>query len=177
MGFSILPRNRLCSIIISWFRLGFRGLSPYSFRILFHHHFRVLVRVPGLVSLVFWYPVPSSFPGSGWGSGACLRTLLESCSIILSGFWFGFRGLSPYSFRILFHHHFRVLVRVPGLVPLLFWYPVPSSFSWFRLGFRGLSPYFLGILFHHHFRVLARVPGLVSLFFWYPVPSSFPGCG
>ena len=42
MGFSILPRNRLCSIIIS-------GLA----------------RVPGLVSLLFWHPVPSSFPGSG----------------------------------------------------------------------------------------------------------------
>ena len=65
MGFSILPRNRLCSIIISCFRLGFRGLSPYSFGILFHHHFRVLARVPGLVSVLFWHPVPSSFPGSG----------------------------------------------------------------------------------------------------------------
>ena len=65
MGFSILPRNRLCSIIISCFRLGFRGLSPYSFGILFHHHFLVPARVPGLVSLLFWYPVPSSFPGSG----------------------------------------------------------------------------------------------------------------
>ena len=32
---------------------------------LFHHHFRVLARVPGLVSLFFWHPVPSSFPGSG----------------------------------------------------------------------------------------------------------------
>ena len=32
---------------------------------LFHHHFRVLARVPGLVSLLFWHPVPSSFPGSG----------------------------------------------------------------------------------------------------------------
>ena len=65
MGFSILPRNRLCSIIISCFRLGFPGLSPYSFGILFHHHFLVPARVPGLVSLLFWHPVPSSSPGSG----------------------------------------------------------------------------------------------------------------
>ena len=32
---------------------------------LFHHHFLLPARVPGLVSLLFWYPVPSSFPGSG----------------------------------------------------------------------------------------------------------------
>ena len=32
---------------------------------LFHHHFLVPARVPGLVSLLFWHPVPSSFPGSG----------------------------------------------------------------------------------------------------------------
>ena len=43
MGFSVLPRNRLCSIIVSWFRLGFRGLSSYP----------------------VWHPIPSSFPGSG----------------------------------------------------------------------------------------------------------------
>ena len=165
MGFSILPRNRFCSIIISGFWLGFRGLSPYSFGILFHHHFLVPARVPGLVSL-----------------------LLASCSIIIS--WLGFRGLSPYFFAILFHHHFLVPARVPGLVSLLFWHPVPSSFpgsssgsgaclpillalcgsgsgaglptllafcsiiiSWFRLGFRGSSPYSSGILF--------RVPGIV----------------
>ena len=122
MGFSILPRNRFCSIIISWFRLGFRGLSPYCFGILFHHLFLVparvpclptllaswsiiiswfrlgfrgsspyssgiLFKVPGIVSLVFWHPVPSSFPGSGLGSGARLPTLQAFCS--------RFRGLSP----------------------------------------------------------------------------------
>ena len=65
LGFSILPRNRLRSIIISGFWLGFRFLSPYSFGILFHHHFLVPARVPGLVSLLFWHPVPSSFPRSG----------------------------------------------------------------------------------------------------------------
>ena len=122
MGFSILPRNRLCSIIISWFRLGFRGLSPYSFGILFHHHFLVPARVPGLVSLLFWHPVPSF-------------------SIIISWFRLRFRGLSPYSFGILFHHHFLVPAGVPGLVSLLFWHPVPSSFPG-----SGLSPYSFGIL-------------------------------
>ena len=158
-----------CSIIISWFRLGFRGLSPFFFGILFHHHFLVSARVPGLVSLLFWHPVPSSFLGFGWGSGACLPTFLESYSIIISWFgtgvvsllfWhpvafrLGFRGLSPYFFGILFHHHFLVSARVPGL-----------------------SPYFFGILFHHPFLVPARVPGLVSVLFWHPVPSSFLGSG
>ena len=56
--------------------------------------------------------------------------------------------------QALFHHHFLVPARVPGLVSLLFWHPVPSSF--------------LGS---------ARVPGLVSALFWHPVPSSFPGSG
>ena len=42
-GRSILPNNNLCSIIISWFHPvpGVRGLSPWSFGILFHHHFLV----------------------------------------------------------------------------------------------------------------------------------------
>ena len=117
-----------CSIIISWFQLGFRGLSLYSFGIVFHHHFLVPARVPGLVSLLFWHFVLSSYPGFGWGSGACLSALLALCSIIISWFRLGFRGLFPYSFGILFHHHFLVPARVPGLVSLLFWYPVPSSF-------------------------------------------------
>ena len=87
--------------------------------------------------MFFWHPVPS-FPGSCWGSGACLAifgilchhhflvparvplpTLLAFCS--------GLRGLSPYSFGILFHLHFLVLARVPGLVSLFFWHPVQSS--------------------------------------------------
>ena len=152
MGFSLLPRNRLCSIIIFWFRLGFRGLSPYSFGVLFPHHFLVPARVPWLVSLLFWHSVPSSFPGSGWGSVACLPTLLASCSIIISWFRLGFRGLFPYYSGTPFHHHFLLPAR-----------------------FRGLFPYSFGILLHHHFLVPARVPGLVSLLFWNPVPSSFPG--
>ena len=140
-----------CSIIISWFWLGFRGLCPYFFGILFHHHFLVparvpelfysfgvlfhhhchflvLARVPGLVPLLFWHSFPPSFSGSGFGSGPCFPTFLESCSIIMPWFWLGFRGLSPYFFGILFHHPFLVPPFVPGLVPLLFWHSVPSSF-------------------------------------------------
>ena len=185
MGFSILPRNRLCSIIISWFRLGFRGLSSYPVGILFHHHFLVPARVPGLVSL------------------------LASYSIIICWFRLGFRGLSSYFFGILFHHPFLVPARVPGLVSLFFWHPVPSSFpgcgygfrglsayssgtlfhhpgsghgssaslptlvascsiiiSWLRLGSRGLSPYSSGALFHHPFLIPARVPGLLPKQLW-----------
>ena len=130
-------------------------MSPYSFGILFHHHFLVPARVPGLVSLLFWHPVPSSFPGSG----------------------LGFRGLSPYSFGVLFYHHFLVPARVPGLVSLLFLASCSVIISWFRLGFRGLFPYSFGILFHHPFLVPARVLGLVSLLFCHLVPSSFPGSG
>ena len=182
MGFSILPRNRLCSIIISGFWLGFLGLSPHSFGILFHHPFLVPAKVMGLVSLLFWNPVPSSFPDSFgilfhhhflfpsrvpglvsllfWnpvlfslpGSGACLPTRLASCSVILSWFWLGFLGLSPHSFGILFHHPFLVPAKVMGLVSLLFWHPGPLSCP-----------------------ASARVPGLVSLPFWHPVPSSCPG--
>ena len=154
-------------VITSWFRPGFRGLSPHSFGILFHHPFLVPARIPGLVSLLFWHTV--LFPYS---------------SIILSWFRLWFRGLSPYSFGILFHHHFLVPARVPGLVSLLFWNPVPSSFpgsgygsgaclptflascsiiiSWFWLGFRALSPYSSCTLFHHPFLVPASVPGLVA---------------
>ena len=94
MGFSILARNRLCSIIISGFRVGFRGLSPYSFGILFQH--------------LFWFRVgfrrlsPYSF-------GILFQHL----------FWFRvwFRGLSPYSFGIRFHHLFWFRVGFRGLSP------------------------------------------------------------
>ena len=105
------------SSFLGW--LGFRGLSPYFSGILFHHHFLVPARVPGLVSLLFWHPVPLRFRGLS----------PYSFGIILSWFRLGFRGLSPYSFGILFHHPFLVPARVPGLVSLLFWHPVPSSFS------------------------------------------------
>ena len=151
MGFSLLPRNRLCSIIISGFWLGFRGLSPYSFGILFHHHLLVPARVPAY-------------------------TLLASCFIIISCFRLGFRGLSPYPSGTLFHHPFLVPARVPGLVAQtalelngvlnsskkqfcstmifwfrVFWHSVPSSFP---QSFWSLS-----------------------LVFWHSEPSSFPGSG
>ena len=38
-----------------WFRLGFR----------FHYAFLVSARIPGLVSVFFWHPVPSSCPSCG----------------------------------------------------------------------------------------------------------------
>ena len=147
-----------CSIIIviSWFWLGFRGLSPYSSGALFHHPFLVPARVPGLVAQ----------------TGLALDGVRNSfkkdfCSTMI--LWFR-----------------------------LFWHSVPSSFPqsfWFRVGFRGLSPQCSGILFHHHVQVPsgsrkgcgaclpgvvalcsimissfllvpARVPGLVSLLFF-----------
>ena len=92
-------------------------MSPYSFGILFHHHFLVA-------------------SGCGEGSGACLPTLLAFCSIIIS--WF-----------------LLVPGRVLGLVSLVFWHSVPSSFP-AQPGFRSLFPYLSllscvrkGILFHH----------------------------
>ena len=155
-----------CSIILCWLWLGFRGLSPYSFGILFHHHFRVRARVgSGACLPIFLVSCSIIISWFRLGFRACLRTLFASCSIIISWFRLGFRGLSPYFFGILFHHHFLVVARVPGLVSVLFWHPVPSSFpgsgygsgaclpifwvscsiiiSWFRLGFRALSPFFL----------------------------------
>ena len=168
---------------------------------LFHYHFLVPARVPGLVSLFFWHPVPSSFVGSGYGSQACPHTFLESCFLVparvpglvsllfwhpvpssLPGSGWGsgacLRSLSiipgsGYKEQALFHHHFWFLARGPGLLSTLVW----NRVSWFRLGFRGLSPFSFGILFRHHCRVLAGVPGLVSVLFWHPVPSSFPGSG
>ena len=181
MGFSTLPRNSFSpnssgaewgsqffqetgfvpSSFLGW--LGFRGLSPYFSGILFHHHFLVPARVPGLVSLLFWHPVPLRFRGLS----------PYSFGIILSWFRLGFRGLSHYSFGILFHHPFLVRLGFRGLSPyfsgILFHHPflVPARVP-------GLaSLYSFGILFHHPFLVPARVPGLVSLLFWHPVPSSF----
>ena len=137
----------------SWFRLGFRCLSPFlsllSFLrtgVLFHHDL--------LVPL-----------GSGWDSGACLPSSLflssrkGFCSVTIC--WF-----------------LLVPAGVPVLVSLLLssFFPqdrgsVPSWFagsSWFQLGFRCLSPLFsllwfrclspffsllsflrTGVLFHH----------------------------
>ena len=154
MGFSILPRNRLCSIIISGFRVGFRGLSPYSFGIRFHH--------------LFWFRV--GFRGlSPYSFGIRFQHL----------FWFrvGFRGLSPYSFGIRFHHLLWFRVGFRGLSPYSFGIRFHNLVPQTALNLNGvLNSSKKQALFHHHswfwlghpFLVPRRVP---------PVPSSFPGPG
>ena len=66
MGFSILPRNRLCSIMISWFPLvparvpGLVSLLLFFFSgkglcsIMIYWFLLVPAQVPGLVSLLFF---------------------------------------------------------------------------------------------------------------------------
>ena len=138
----------------SWFRLGFRCLSPFlsllSFLrkgVLFHHDLL-------------------GCPGSGWGSGACLPfslLFLSSgkgvCSIMIC--WF---LLVPAGVPVL------VSLLLPSLVPVLVSLLLSSFFpqdrgsvaswfagsSWFRLGFRCLSPFYCllsflrkGVLLHH----------------------------
>ena len=210
MGFSILARSGLCSLMIcwfllvpagvpvlvsllissffpqdrgsvpswfagsSWFRLGFRCLSPF-FPLLFFLTKGVLFRHDLLVPF-----------GSGWGSGACLPSSLfflssgqGLCSIMICWFF-----LVPAGVPVLVSLILSSLV--PVLVSLLLssFFPqdrgsVPSWFagsSWFRLGFRCLSPSFSllwfqclsllsflrkGVLFHHD--LLNGVPVLVSL--------------
>ena len=137
MGFSILPRNRLCSIMIFRFPVGFRGLSPYSYSgILFHHHSHFSLHSFPRKGFLFHHDflVPS---GSGKGAGACLPTF--------------FSFLCP--FRHDFFSWFQLGFR--GSVPLSF-----AGSSWFRLGFRRfLLSFFLvscqkkGVLFHHDFLV------------------------
>ena len=214
MGFSVLARNGLCSLMIcwlllvpagvpmlvslllssffpqekgsvpswfagsSWFRLGFRCLSPFfsllSFLrkgVLFHRDLLVL-------------------PGSGWGSGACLPSSLffGSGACLPSSLFFLSPGKGFCSIMICWF--FLVPAWVPVLVSLILsslvpvlvslllssFFPqdrgsVPSWFvgpSWLRLGFRCLSPFFSflwfwclspffsllsflrkGVLFHH----------------------------
>ena len=132
MGFSILPRNSLCSIMIFRFRLGFRGLSPYCsffsfpWKPVINFRFPLVPdRVPGLVSLFSFL-----FSGKGF------------CSIMSGSgsFWF-----------------LLVPARAPGLVSLLFSSFLsqdrdcfssffPGSF-WFRLRFRVcLSSFLLFLL-------------------------------
>ena len=142
MGFSILPRNSLCSIMIfPQTALELNGvLNSSKKQALFHHHFWVPGRVPGFVSLLFWHSVPASFlvPGRVPGFVSLLFWHSVPSSVLVPG---RVPGLSPYSFGIRFHHLF-----------------------WFWLGFRGLSPYPFGILFHHPFLVPARVPPVPSSF-------------
>ena len=150
----------------SWFRLGFRCLSPFFSLlsclrkgVLFHHDLLVL-------------------PGSGWGSGACLPSSLffGSGACLPSSLFFRSSGKGLCSIMIcwflLVPAGVPVLVSlllsslVPVLVSLLLssFFPqergsVPSWFagsSWFRLGFQCLSPFFSllsclrkGVLFHH----------------------------
>ena len=158
-----------CFIIICWFLL-------------------VPGRVPGLVSLLFWFSVPSSFPCSFWfrvGFRTCLPTLMAFCSIIIC--WFllvpgRVPDLSPYSLAfcsIIICWFLLVPGRVPRLVSLLFWHSVPSSFAgffWFRVGFRTCLPTLMGfcfIIICWFLLVPGRVPGLVSLLLWVSVPLSF----
>ena len=135
MGFSILARKGLCSIMIScsfWFRLGFRCLSPFFSllpfpgkgfcSIMMSWLFVVLARVPVLVSLSSLFVLFSGKgfcsimvlvpPGSGSGSGACLS----------SAFFLLYSGVISWSFL------------VPAGVPVL-----ASLFSFLRKG----------VLFHH----------------------------
>ena len=156
----------------SWFRLGFRCLSPFfsllSFvrkGVLFHHDLLVPpvpAGVPVLVSLLLssFFPqergsVPSWFAGSSW-----FRLGFRCLSPFFSLLWFRclshfFSLLSFLRKGVLFHHDLLV---PPGsgwgsgacLPSSLFFFPqergsVPSWFagsSWFRLGFRCLSPFF-----------------------------------
>ena len=134
----------------------------------------VPVRVPGLVSLLFWHTVPSSRPGSGspllWNHVPSYHflVLVRVPGLVSLLFWnpvpSSFPGSGWGSEACLPTHHFLVLVRVPGLVSLLIisWFRLglPTLLascsiiiSWFRLGFRGLFPYSFGFLFPHHFLV------------------------
>ena len=162
-----------CSIVISWFRLGLRSLSFYSFRI------SIIISQLGsvleLVFLLFWRSILSSVlvlagvpvlvPKQLWG---WMRFSILFQGTVLFDHEFSGSGY----FGILFHHHFlipfglwRVLswfrfllvpARLPGLVFLLFFFLfqekdcVPSWFSASSgsgLGFLGLSPFLFSFLF------------------------------
>ena len=150
----------------SWFRLGFRCLSPF-FSLLW---FRCLSPFFSLLSFlrkgVLFHHDLLVPPGSGWGSSACLPSSLfflvsgkGFCSITMC--WF---LLVPAGVPVL------VSLLLSSLVPVLVSLLLSSSFpqdkgsvpswfagsSWFRLGFRCLSPFFSlfsflrkGVLFHH----------------------------
>ena len=162
----------------SWFRLGFRGLSPYSSGTPFHHPFLVVASVPGLVAptALELNGVLNSFKKQFCSTGIVgfrvFYSILAFCSIIISSILlFSGRvpGLSPQSSGILFHLHFLVPGRVPGVVSLVFWHSVPSSCRgsiWFQEGLWGLSPLCCGIVFHHDF-LFPSCSSLGSVFFSY----------
>ena len=150
----------------SWFRLGFRCLSPF-FSLLW---FRCLSPFFSLLSFlrkgVLFHHDLLAPPGSGWGSSACLPSSLffGSGACLPSSLFFLSSGQGFCYIMICWF--LLVPAGVPVLVSLLlsFFLPqdrgsVPSWFagsSWFRLGFRCLSPFlsllsFLrkGVLFHH----------------------------
>ena len=124
----------------SWFRLGFRCLSPF-FSLLSFIRKGVLFHDDLLVPL-----------GSGWGSGACLPSspfFLSSgkvfCFIMICWFLLVLAGV-PVLLSLLLSSLVPVLVSLH----LSSFFPqeresVPSwcaGSSWFRLGFRCLSPFF-----------------------------------
>ena len=104
-GFSILPRNSPCSIMIFWFRFGFRCLFPWG--LLLPHFFSGKGFWSIMIScflLGFWGSVPSLiFPGLSWfGLGVWGR---------LVPFLFSFlKSLHDLLFPL-------VLARVPVFVP------------------------------------------------------------
>ena len=210
MGFSILARNGLCSLMICWLLLVPAG-------------------VPVLVSLLLssFFPqesgsVPSWFAGSSWFrlGFRCLSPLFSLLSFLRKKFcsimicWFllvlAFRCLSPFLFfffssgkrccSIMVCWFLLVPAQergsvppwfcgllVPAGVPVLVSFLLPSFFpqergsvpswfagsSWFRLGFRCLSPFF-SLLW---FRCLSPFFSLLTFF---PqargsVPSWFAG--
>ena len=177
MGFSILARNGLCSLMICWlllvpagvlllvslllssFFLQERGSVPWWFAgsSWFWLGFRCLSPFFFLLSflrkgVLFHHDllVPLAF---GWGSGACLPSpfFLSSgkgfCSIMICWFFLVPAGV-PVLVSLLLSSFFH---QESGSVP---WWFAGSSCS--RLGFRCLSPFFSllsflrkGVLFHH----------------------------
>ena len=119
-------------------------------------------RVSGIVSLVSWHSVPSLFPGSGYGSGGCLPSLLAFCSIIMSWFHPGCGACLP-SLVALCSIMISCSLLVPASVQRLV---SPLFFSFLRKrsvchrdflvpsgsGLGGLSPFFLSL-------VISRIGG------------------
>ena len=166
----------------SWFRLGFRCLSPF-FSLLWFRCLSPFFSLPFFLRKGVLFHHDLFVPlGSGWGSGACLPSSLffgsgtcppsslffpssgkEFCSIMICWFLLVPAGV-PVLVSLLLSSFFPVLVslflssffpRERGSVPSWF-----SGSFWFRLGFRCLSPFFsllsflrMGVLFHHDWLV------------------------